>query len=137
MNLVSAQLAVLVHAVEVRTQGLRDLANLRDDFLAVSEDDEDILVGFLVGLWIDDGLRDLGLVHVQVAAQCPPKDSLECCNSFSGNDSGNKSNIHDGEGPIASFTILSALLDVAKEGGIIVINRVSDFFGLAASLSQL
>jgi hypothetical protein len=76
-NLVAAEVAVLVNVVDVGAHGLGDLPDLGEDLLAMSKDDEDILVDRLVVGRIDQRLGNLRLVHVQVATEGSPQDALE------------------------------------------------------------
>lgn len=41
------------------------------------EDDEDVFAGFGGGLGVDEGFGDVGVVHVEVAAEDAPEDSFE------------------------------------------------------------
>jgi hypothetical protein len=108
-DLVAAELAVLIYAVQVGTERLGDLANLGDDLLSVRKDDEDVLAGLLVVLWVDDGLGDLRLVHVQVATKRTPQNPLESSHTLAGDDTSDEANVHDGEGTLGAI-VLAVLL---------------------------
>lgn len=132
VNLVSAQLAVLIDVVDAGAQALRDLADLRDDLLAVREDDEDVLVNLLVLLGVDDGVRDLALVHVQIATQRAPKDTLESAHAFARNDTSDKANVHHAEALLLRIGGAVGLFHVTQQRRVIGrINALPDLFRLS------
>ena len=55
---------VRVDGVERCTHGLGNLPNLREKGVAVRKDDEDVLAGLLACGSINEGLRDVCVVHV-------------------------------------------------------------------------
>ena len=97
VDLVSPELAVLIDIVNICAQALRDLSNLGNNLLAMSEDDEDVLVDLFVVLRVDNGVRDFGLVHVEVATQRSPKDALKRTHPLARDDPSYKANVHHAE----------------------------------------
>ena len=134
VDLVSAQFAVLVDVVNACAQALRNLADLRDDLLAVGEDDEDVLVHLFVVLGVDDGVRDFALVHVQVATQSTPQDALEGAHSLSRDDTSNKANVHHAEALLLRCVVVSVgLLHVAQQRRVVGrVDALPDLFRLAS-----
>lgn len=74
---VVALVRVGVDGVQSGTHGFSDLADLGEELLAVGEDDEDVLADFGSGGGVDEDLVDVGVVHVKIAAQDTPEDSLK------------------------------------------------------------
>ncbi|KAI6761353.1 hypothetical protein HG531_001906 [Fusarium graminearum] len=109
VNLVTSEVAVLINVVNVGAHGLGDLADLVENLLAVSEDDEDVLVDGLV-----------------------VEDALKRSNSVSSNDSSNKADVHAGEGAISVGATL-VVLDVGQQGSIVVVSRCANLLNIAVS----
>ena len=102
----------------------------------MGEDHENILACFFVVLRIDDSFWDLGLVHVQIASQCSPENAFEGCKSFAGNDTTDETDIHGCERLlITDIAVRTTFFSfrVAQERGIIIIQGLSDVFGLSMS----
>lgn len=114
VHLVTAQFAVLIDIVDVGTKRLGNLADLVDDLLAMCEDDEDALVHLFVVLGVDDGFLNLALVHVQVTAESTPQNTLECGHALAGDDTGDKSNVHNREGTLARGVAVVSLLHISE-----------------------
>jgi hypothetical protein len=86
MDLVPTKITVLVHTVQIRTQGFRDLPDLGNNLLSMCKYDEDVFADGLIICRINERFWDLRLIHVQITSQCSPEDPLECSNPVSGND---------------------------------------------------
>lgn len=103
----------------------------------MSEDDKDILVDFLVGHRVDNGLRDLRLVHVKVSTQGAPEDTLERSNSVSGDNTSNESNVHFREALLTlgvSILTRGVVLNIAEQGSFIVVEGLTNVFCLCMGL---
>lgn len=103
----------------------------------MSEDDENILVDFLVGHRVDNGLRDLRLVHVKVSAQGAPKDTLKCSDAIPGDNTSNESNVHFREALLTlgvSILARGVVLNIAEQGSFIVVKGLTNVFCLCVGL---
>lgn len=63
---------IRVDGIECGTHRFCNLANLGEESVAVSEDDEDVLPGLRAGGRVDEDLLDIGVVHVEVATENTP-----------------------------------------------------------------
>lgn len=138
MNLLPSELAVFINAVQIGAERLRDLSDLRQNFFTMRENDEDILVNLFIVRGVNDGFRNLRLVHVEIASQGTPEDALKSTNPVSWNDTRDKANVHDGERLLAlSITILASgnlVLNIPEQGGFVVVERLSDLIRMTVGL---
>jgi hypothetical protein len=74
---VRALVCVRIERVQCRTHTLCDLADLREQRLAVPKHNEHVLALFRTCGRVDERLVDVDLVQVQVATEHTPKDTLE------------------------------------------------------------
>jgi hypothetical protein len=74
---VRALVCIRIERVQRSTHALCDLADLREQRLAVPKDNEHVLALFRTGGRVDERLVDVDLVQVQVATEHTPKDTLE------------------------------------------------------------
>jgi len=77
LNSIATFVGTSVDGVNSRTHGLSDLANLAQQNITMSEDDEHILARLRERHRVDERLLDVGVVHVEVAAENTPKDPLK------------------------------------------------------------
>lgn len=66
-----------VDGVERASHGLGHFADLGEELGAVGEDNEDVLARLVARDGVDEEGLDLGVVHVEVAAEDAPEDALE------------------------------------------------------------
>lgn len=132
VDLITTLVAVLIDLVKLSPHGLGDLANLGENLFAVGKNDKDILVDSLVGRGVDQGLRDLGLVHVQVATQRTPKNTLKGTNAVTRNDTSDEANVHAGKRSVG-IGGRAVLLDILQERGVVVLGRVPNLLHIAVS----
>lgn len=69
-----------------------DLADLGKENVTVGEDNEDVLPGLFAGGRIDEGLDNVGMIHVQVATKNTPENAFEGRDAAALDRTGNKSN---------------------------------------------
>lgn len=96
-----------INVVESATHGLGDFANLGEELLTVSENDENILECLLSRNSVDKRLLNFRVVHVEVTSQDSPKNTLKCGHSGTINGARDKFEIKTGQ---ASFTWKRAIL---------------------------
>ena len=142
VNLVPAQIAVLIDIVHLGAHGLGNAADLGEDLLAVGKDNEDVLENRLVGGGIDQRLGDLGLVHVKVTTEGTPKDALKGSDAVSADNTGDETDVHAGEGALDIGGGV-VLLDILQQRGVVVVGGCSNLLDVAvgaveeaASLTQ-
>ena len=142
VDLVPAQITVLIDIVHLGAHGLGNTANLGEDLLAVSKDDKDVLEDGLVGGGIDQRLGNLGLIHVEVTAEGTPEDALKGSDAVSADDTGDETNVHAREGTLDVGGGVM-LLDILQQRGVVVVGGRSNLLDVAvgaveeaASLAQ-
>jgi hypothetical protein len=74
---VDALVCVRVDGVDGRTEGLGHPADLGKQCVAVRKDDEHVLVGRAAGRSVDEGVNNVGVVHVKIATEDTPEHALE------------------------------------------------------------
>jgi hypothetical protein len=74
---VDALVCVRVDGVDGRAEGLGHPADLGEQCVAVRKDDEHVLVGRAAGRGVDEGIGNVGVVHVKVATEDTPEHALE------------------------------------------------------------
>ena len=74
---IGALIRVRVDGEDRRAHGLGDFADLGEEDVPVGEDDEDVLARFVARGGVDEGLGDVGVVHVEVPAEDAPEHALE------------------------------------------------------------
>lgn len=67
-----------INGVKGSTHGLRDLADLGEQGISVSKDNEDILASLRTSDGVDKWFGDVGVVHVKVTAKNAPEHALKC-----------------------------------------------------------
>lgn len=140
MDLVSPKLAVLIDVVQIRPKRLGNLSDLCNDFFTVSKDHENVLMNLFVGAWINNRLRNLGLVHVKVTTQGAPQDAFERSNAVSRDNTCYEADVHNRERLLnLSVTVLAAgtlLLDVSEQRRLIVVEGLTDLLRVAMCLNR-
>jgi hypothetical protein len=74
---VDALVCVRVDGVDGCTEGLGHPADLGEQGVAVRKDDEHVLVGQAAGRSVDEGLGNVGVVHVKVSTGDAPEHTLK------------------------------------------------------------
>ena len=138
VDLITSQFAVLIDAIQRGTQRLGDLSNFGKDILAMSKDHKDTLVNLLVVDGVNDCLRNLRLVHVEVTAQGTPQDAFESTNAVLGDDTSNETDVHLLEALLAVVitvrTTGSVLFDITEKRSLVVIEGLANVFRLGVGL---
>lgn len=66
-----------IDGVKGCAQTLRDLADFGQERITMGEDDEDVLSSLLASDRVDEGLDNIGVIHVKVASKDTPQNTLE------------------------------------------------------------
>ncbi len=74
---VDALVCVRVDGVDSCAEGLGHPADLGEQSVAVRKDDEHVFVGRAAGRSVDEGLGNVGVVHVKVATEDAPEHALK------------------------------------------------------------
>ena len=74
---VDALVGIRIDRVDGRAEGLGHPADFGEQRIAVRKDDEHVLVSRAAGRSIDEGISDIGVVHVKVATEDAPQHALK------------------------------------------------------------